>query len=600
MSYSKKKIYSLNIITATLLFGCGGSETTITPDNQPATISSSPSLVSSTGVITGFGSVYVDGVRYITDNADININGKSGSNVSLLKVGMQVTIASSDDNSETPEASRVSYESEVEGMVSSIDRDNQTIIVAGTLISYNNLTHFIDITEANLSVAQRIEVNGYLKQDNSYLATMIKLDTDTSNDLIGNDQAEYTRGLIEQLNTTNRTFSLNQLIIDYNNAVIEGELSNGALVKVEGALTDETIIASHIETEMFAGNSDSSSEEFSRYEVEGIVSAFDATNKTITVNGYTFTLANTVQYQGGTADTLIAGVFVELELSTSKAVVRVEFEAVKYRSDGKVKGNIEQIDRDNQLITLYGQAYKLSINTRFEDDDDQYVNLQNLQVNDAVEIVFALIDGVKVIQRIERENSSEFNREFNGEWEIEGVVSEFDTESITVNGVNIPLNSSSRYINQNNVVTKGVFSTALVRGISVVEVEGYYDIDNNNQLVINKFEIESPSQGDDSSDDQEDSSNDQDDSSNDDAGQGYVEIEGRVSQLLSETSFTLNGYEIRLDNSASLELNDQNVNSVDFMNAISVNTTVEIEGVWVENTYIRVLEAEIESNGNDD
>ncbi|MBA6293111.1 hypothetical protein H4J58_08310 [Colwellia sp. MB3u-70] len=589
MSYNKKKIYSLNIITATLLFGCGGSggsETTITPapiapPSQPAPIASSPSLVSSTGVITGFGSVYLDGVRYLTDSADININGNSGSDVSLLKVGMQVTIASSDDNSETPEASRVTYESEVEGMVSSIDRDNQTIIVAGTLISYNNLTHFIDITEANLSVAQRIEVNGYLRQDNSYLATMIKLDVDTSN-----DQAEYTRGLIEQLNTTNRTFHLNQLIIDYSTASIEGELSNGALVKVEGVLSNETIIASHIETEMFDGNSESSSEEFSRYEVEGIVSAFDATNNTITVNGYTFTLADTVQYQGGTADALIAGVFVELELSTSKAVVRIEFESDKYRSDGKVKGNIEQIDRDNQLITLYGQAYKLSINTRFEDDDDQYVNLQNLQVNDAVEIVFALIDGVKVIQRIERENSSEFN----DEWEIEGVVSAFDASSITVNGVRILLNSSSLYLNQDIVVAMDDFINALVLGISV-EIEGYYD--SNNQLVINKLELESHSQGDNPSDD---SSDDQDDSSNHNAGQGYVEIEGRVSQLLSATSFTLNGYDVRLDNSASLELNDQNVNLVDFMNAITVNTTVEIEGVWVENTYIRVLEAEIESN----
>ncbi len=304
------------------------------------------------------------------------------------------------------------------------------------------------------------------------------------------------------------------------------------------------------------------------------------------MNGYTFTLADTVQYQGGTADTLIAGVFVELELSTNKAVVRVEFEADKYRSDGKVKGNIEQIDQDNQLITLYGQAYKLSINTRFEDDDDQYVNLQNLQVNDAVEIVYALIDGVKVIQRIERENSSEFS----DEWEIEGVVSAFDATSITVNGVRILLNSSSLYINQDIVVAMNDFINALALGTSV-EVEGYYD--SNNQLVINKLELESPSQGDSPSDDQNDSSND-------DTGQGYVETEGRVSQLLSATSFTLNGYEVRLDNSARLELNDKNVNLVDFMNAISVNTPVEIEGVWAENTYIRVLEAEIESNGNDD
>ena len=200
--------------------------------------------------------------------------------------------------------------------------------------------------------------------------------------------------------------------------------------------------------------------------------------------------------------------------------------------------------------------------------------------------MYALIDGVKVIQRIERENSSEFS----DEWEIEGVVSAFDATSITVNGVRILLNSSSLYINQDIVVAMNDFINALALGTSV-EVEGYYD--SNNQLVINKLELESPSQGDSPSDDQNDSSND-------DTGQGYVETEGRVSQLLSATSFTLNGYEVRLDNSARLELNDKNVNLVDFMNAISVNTPVEIEGVWAENTYIRVLEAEIESNGNDD
>jgi hypothetical protein len=46
-----------------------------------------------------------------------------------------------------------------------------------------------------------------------------------------------------------------------------------------------------------------------------------------------------------------------------------------------------------------------------------HVNLQNLQVNDAVEIVFALIDGAKVNSA----NRARKQQEFNDEWEIEGV-----------------------------------------------------------------------------------------------------------------------------------------------------------------------------------
>jgi len=594
MSQSKKVIYSLNIITATLLLGCGGSseESIVTLPQQELVANPSSSKVSSAGVITGFGSVYVDGVKYNTDAADININGKSGSDISSLKVGMHVTVTSSDDGSESPEASTVSYESEVEGVITAIDRGNQTIIIAGTLISYNNLTHFIDTTEANLTLGQRVEVNGYLGQDNSYLATMIKLDSDTSN-----DDSQYTRGLIEQLDTTNKTFRLDQLTIDYNSASVEGELSNGALVKVAGVLTNQTITASSIELEIFGGNSDSSSDDISHYELEGMISAFDATSRIITVNGFSFTLTDAVQYEGGAEDTLAAGVFVELKLSDTKEVVRIEFDSEKYRFDGKIKGVIEQIDLDNQLITMHGVEYQIGTTTRFEDDDEQYFSLLNLQVDDFVELVFAKIDEVKVIQRIEREKSDEFN----DEWEIEGPISAYDvdTSSITVNGVSILLNSNSLYLNQGIVIELDDFFTGLALG-TFVEIEGYYD--SNAQLVIEKLKLGKSDEGEeanDSSDDQNDSSDDQDDSSND-AGQGYVEIEGRVSELLSATSFTLNNYEIRLDESAKLELNGQNVTLVDFMNATSVNIAVEVEGVWVENTYIRVTEAEIESNENDD
>lgn len=568
-------MFSLNLITATILFGCGGSDNTATaPIQQPIGVIPTTNTVSATGVITGFGSVYVDEVRYLTDTADISINGSSRSNITALKVGMPVTIVSTDDDSETPQAKTIHYQSEIEGVVSSIDRGSKVILVAGTRVSYNNLTHFIDTTEASLNVGQRIEVNGFLDANNAYLATMVKLDDDASN-----DDTQYTRGLVEQLDSVNSTFRIGQLTVGFNAASIEGTLSNGVLVKVEGMLNGETITASSIEIDSFSRDSDSSSDDVSRYELEGMVTSFDTASRTLIVNGFSFMLTDSIVYDGGSETMLAAGVFVEIELSGSKDVVKIEFESDKYRYDGKVKGVIEQIDVTNQVITVNGVNYQIVATSRFEDDNDQYINLQNLQVNDFVELVFAQLNGANVIQRIEREDSNEFNNE----WEIEGKVSDFNVSATTIviNGVTILPAATSVFLNNDALINKDAFFTLLMVGLSV-EVEGYYD--NNGELVVKKLEIDSS--GDDSSDDSDDDTEHQDNS--------YIEIEGRVSQVLTANSFTLNNVEIRLDESAKLELNDRRVSLIEFMQAVSVGVTLEIEGVWVQNNYIQAFEAEIE------
>ena len=162
-----------------------------------------------------------------------------------------------------------------------------------------------------------------------------------------------------------------------------------------------------------------------------------------------------------------------------------------------------------------------------------------------------------------------------------------------------------RYLVGDFLTTAEAFFTQLIATPTLyVEVDGYYD--SNGNFIATKIELsQSHSSGQESSgsDNDSNSSGDSDSgndhghdvgSDNDDKGVGYVELEGRVSSVLSSSSFMLNNREIRLDSSSKLEINDNYVTLADFMAQLTVNTKVEIEGYWTNSAYVYALEAEIE------
>jgi len=595
-----KKI-KLSMIASSVLFGltlvgCGGgasSDNNITPVTPTPTPTPDP-VVIKTGIITGFGSIHIDGKRYLTDNAEFTVNGQAGSNIDQLHVGMKVSIATNEVDSETPEAVSVNYAAEIEGVITSIDRNNQQIFVSGTTVTYSDLTHFIQTTENLLTVGDRIEVNGYPAADGTYLATAIKLDADTNN-----VADSYTTGTISNLDTTAQTFSLNALTINYASAIIEGTLLDGQLAKVEGVVLDSIMNATEIEILSIANIRGQYTDDISAFEIEGLVTALDLANNTLAINGLSVLLGAQVSYQDGVAADLQVGQFIEVKLGQNDEVLGIQFERNEYYIDGKVKGSIEAIDLTNNTLTLNGQVYHVTATTRFEDDDDQYINLAGLQLNDLIEVVFSQNNEQNMIQRIERERE----QEFDNEWEIEGRTTAWTDSSITVNGITITLSDTIRYINNDFVVTKADFIALLAEGV-YVEAEG--GIDAQNEILLHKIEIEahrsSNQSNDDNNDDgnsgDNDDNNSNDNSSNDERNQGYVELEGRVTQLLSESSFMLQGVEVRLNDNAKLELNDLNVDILTFMAQITVGSRIEIEGQWVDNLYIDALEAEIEQDDN--
>ena len=590
---------TLAIISSQLLYACGGGGDTssnITPI-PPSTAPTSPtvSTVIKTGVVTGFGSVYVDGQRFTTDNTSFTINGQAGQSIEQLKVGMKISmnVQESDEN-DTHSVSSVLYDNDIEGAVTAIDRNNQQLVIVGTIVKYNDLTHFIGLTEMSLSVDDRVEVSGYFDIDGTFIATYIELDDD-----LVNDNSEYTSGVVGNLDDAQQTFMLSDITVNYassNTAIIE----NGQKVKVKGVLIDGVLTANEVEIIDESYYLELSNDDIARVEKEGLVTAFDSVNNTITIDGLIYQLAADVVIEGNT--NIQVQDFVEIYLDpATNLVIYIETKDRHLNTDGKIKGAIEAIDSINQTITVNGQVYTFVSTTRLEDDDDKYFNFASLSVNDLVEVAYVKnSQSDNLIQRIEREDENEYNEE----WDLESRVFTVDaaTQTITLNGMNVTLTESMRFIINDVVTDLTTFLTTATDSVGndEIEIEGAFD--STGEFVVQKVELEQQSLNgsNNDNDSDNDSDNDNDNHTSDNSHyNGYVEFEGKVTSIVDDSSFTLNNQAVKIDSNSELEINDRRVSVTQFMSALQVGVRLEIEGAWVNGDYIYAYEAEIESEDND-
>src|SRR6202035_5957216 len=81
--------------------------------------------------ITGFGSVFVNGVEYITANAQILIDHQPGTEAQLHAGQVVVIKGSVNADGATGTATEVTFDGDVRGPVSQIDLTTNTLVVLG-------------------------------------------------------------------------------------------------------------------------------------------------------------------------------------------------------------------------------------------------------------------------------------------------------------------------------------------------------------------------------------------------------------------------------------------------------------------------------------
>lgn len=205
--------------------------------------------VTSSGPVSGFGSVFVNGVEFETDDAEITVNGERVDEAAL-GLGMLVVVQGTvNDDGVTGVANRVAFESALRGPVGSIarrpDGDLQLLDVLGVeVLAQRGVTVFEAVDFETLAQNDLLDISGYTGGNGRLVATRI-LRTGS----FVPAQSEIDRvGLVGNLAGT--LFRFGAFAVDFSTADLsnlpDNTVREGVRVLVRGTLTDGTITAQEI------------------------------------------------------------------------------------------------------------------------------------------------------------------------------------------------------------------------------------------------------------------------------------------------------------------------------------------------------------------
>ena len=392
-----------------MLTACGGGG-----DQTAATGTTS-------GVITGFGSIIVNGVHYDVDSADVSIDGVSSAQ-DLLAVGDVVVLQGSSVNADgvTGTATAVSANDELEGYVldlSGLSADVGTINVMGQTVTITLDTVFEGddaavLTIGDLSVNDVVEVSGFSDGNGGILATRLETKDSLDNDI-------EIKGLISNLDAGAFTFTIGSLIVDYSAATeVTSLIDNGLLVEVktDSVLTGDlasgfVMAASKVEIEEV---DDIDGDEGDEIEVQGLISGVDQVAETFVFNGLTIGFAELDD--DFDPSTLVDGMLITVE-GHIDAAGNFVFDEIEedHASDDEVEGTVSAITEATITVDVNGVETTFSVtnDTRMIDEQDEgvipvrFFSLADVAVGDFVEVKF-YVDGTtqdNIATELEREDA---------------------------------------------------------------------------------------------------------------------------------------------------------------------------------------------------
>ncbi|MBD3670194.1 MAG: hypothetical protein HUJ29_05410 [Gammaproteobacteria bacterium] len=341
------------------------------------------------GTIAAFGSVYVNGVHFDTDNIEeVQVNGITYSDLSALRVGMVVRIYGSiNADGITGTARGILYENELTGPISSVDDAGDTISVLGQTVHVdgntlytNNADSAVILNEADLDplsgTTYEIEVSGYSNGNGEIYARRIELKD------IWTDPGEVEfKGSIDTI--SGNSLTIGTLTVDISAIATDLEFtpSTGMYVKVKGSyssITPNTVIASDVEQREL-GVAGTDGEE---YELEGVITS-NGGGGLITINGQSVNVGS-AQYENGDSSLLSPGTYIEVEGVFDAAGVliadEVEFESVGGETESV--GSISTVNSTTRTITINGLSIYVPFTAIMKDDRetalDEYLNMEEL------------------------------------------------------------------------------------------------------------------------------------------------------------------------------------------------------------------------------
>jgi hypothetical protein len=447
-----------------ILAGCGGGGgggggSTATS----ATVSASDV---SSGAITGFGSVFVNGVRFNTDTAEVFRDDNQLNDVRELSIGMMVRVQGDLGNRI---ANQVRFEEDVKGPADGpatgarFSVMGQTVITdAGTV--YNNTSL------AAIAAGDVLEISGLRNADDDIVARYVEGKAGPASvnrySLIGN---------VRSLDTVARTFAVDGLTVDYGSAVVNdlsgGNPSEGQLVEVKddsksyvaGSLS---LSATGVEPRNRLGNGVSAGV---KVEVERLVTRVNSSTE-FELGELAVRIGPATRFLFGSADNIAVGTRLEVEGVIDSGGI-VQATKVKFEDNGlrmQVHVDALGVNAGAGTVTMLGVPVAVDSATRMEDKRDGVspFTLNGINDSDYLEVRgFRAANGAFIASELTRDRD-------DARVEIRGPVTTVDAVAGTVAilGITVNTDGGTQFRDRNDQpLTAGQFFAAIVEGLTAVQ-----------------------------------------------------------------------------------------------------------------------------------
>ncbi|WP_371195968.1 DUF5666 domain-containing protein [Glaciecola sp. SC05] len=518
--------------------------------------------VLSAGVISNFGSVYVNGVRYSTDDASVETDDNDNASEDDLSVGMTVSIQGRQTaDAAINSASKISHFVHAEGPLDAVSLSENELVVFGQAYQVDSRTIFDDTSFVALQVGDIVEISAIKNEDDTWLATYVDLE---------NSQDSFKlKGEVSNLNDAEQQFSLGSVIVDFSQATTEATLVNGLYVKVESnqSVIDGVLLADEIEVDN--SNDDSIS---GRVDVDGVISEITANG--FSLSGSAISWSESTDFVAGTSASLAVGIRVKVNgIKTDNGIVA---ERVRFDKQGEidVEGLLQAVDLENNTITILDTVFVVDEFSQLKDDSDLDIrrfSLSQLNIGDLIEVeAFASGDSL-VVKKMEREETAGSSDRDDHEAKLKGSVLAIDGTSLQLQGALITTGQFTEYELGDSDVSADTFFAQIAAG-DWIEVEGIRQADGS----FLATEIETGSSSSQNGDDQS----------------GGVEFEGVITDFNSIESFTVNG---RL-----ITTNDRTIFRDQALSILANGVRVEIYGREADNGDILATRVKIEDGEDSD
>ena len=365
------------LFAALTIAACGGGGS-----DAPAPNAAAPDAVAtpgaaatdtlSEGVITGFGSIIVNGVRFDDSTAQVSDEDDEENparSKDVLKLGMVVTVSATSGTG-TGTASAIAFGSVLQGPVQSTNVGTgtagiQTLVILGQTVIVGTRAVFDPLSLpggfADIRKGDAIEVHGHLDVlANKIVATRINRES--------NATVYKITGNVSSLNTGSKSFKIGSEAISYGSidpGKLRVSLANGVTVKVQLA-TVQTTPGTWNATRIKPA-SRKAMENRSRVEIEGLIDAVTSATR-FSVNGLPVD-ATRASFPRGPGS-LALGVRVEVKGSVVGGTLIAAHVKVKEDRDEdheiELHGAISSVNTVSKTFVLRGLTVSYAGNVRFE------------------------------------------------------------------------------------------------------------------------------------------------------------------------------------------------------------------------------------------